>query len=98
MKKTLLAFTLFAAIASMARAQTNPNNITFTFNKQNNICIKARINQSDTLTLMYHSSSTGVTLTNEAVGKKLTLNLDKSSEVKTWGGTADARERLRWPT
>ncbi len=91
MKKTLLAFTLFAAIASMARAQTKPDTITFTFNKQNNICIKARINQSDTLTLMYHSSSTGVTLTNEAVGKKLTLNLDKSSEVKTWGGTADAR-------
>ncbi|MBK9016758.1 MAG: aspartyl protease family protein [Saprospiraceae bacterium] len=66
-----------------------PDTIRFTLNKQHNICVKARINQSDTLTLMYHSSATGVTLTKDALKqKKIPLNDSKPTDVQTWGGDA----------
>lgn len=90
MKKTLLVCSIFAAFVSMACGQNKPDTIPFFLNQQSNICIKARVNQSDSMILMFHSSSTGVTLTKEAVEKKLPLRDKKSTEVHTWGGDADA--------
>lgn len=72
-------------------AQSQSDTVAFTLNRQSNICIKACINNSDTLVLMFHSASTGITLLNETVAKKLPLNLDKSNTVQTWGGTAESR-------
>jgi hypothetical protein len=89
MKKMLLLPALLAL--GIAGAQTLPDTIPFTLNKQSNICIRASINQADSLVLMFHSSATGVTLTREAVGKKLPLAAQKSTEVKTWGGSAEAQ-------
>ncbi len=90
MKKTLLACTLFVAFVGIAYGQNKPDTIPFFLNKQSNICIKARINQSDSMILMFHSSSTGLTLTKEAVEKKLPLHDKQPTEVRTWGGDADA--------
>jgi hypothetical protein len=73
------------------KSQSQTDTIPFTFNKQSNICVKARINDSDTLTLMFHATASGISLTQEAVDKKLTLKADKSHNVKTWGGSAEAR-------
>ena len=90
MKKALLACALFASFVGMACGQNLPDTIPFFLNKQSNICIKARVNQSDSLILMFHSSSTGLTLTKEAVAKKLPLHNKEATEVRTWGGNADA--------
>jgi Aspartyl protease len=90
MKKTLFILLAFTIALSTATAQTKSDTIPFTLNKQHNICIKASVNGSETLTLMFHSSSTGVTLTKSALEKKITLNTAQSSKVKTWGGSADA--------
>lgn len=87
MKKILLPF--FAVACYTATAQTKPDTIPFTLNQQHNICVKASVNGSETLTLMFHSSSTGVTLTKAALEKKLTLKAGQASTVQTWGGTAD---------
>ncbi len=59
MKQALLVFLFIAMALASLHAQTQPNTIHFTLNKQHNSCVKAQINHSDTLTLMYHSSATG---------------------------------------
>lgn len=69
-------------------AQTKSDTIAFTLNKQSNICIKARIDNSDTLTLMFHTSASDITLTREAIKSKIVIKLDNTDEVQTWGGMA----------
>ncbi len=105
LKKTFFALILLAVASGTATAQIRPDTILFTLNKQHNICVKASVNGSDTLTLMFHSSSTGVTLTKAALEKKIALNTSQSSTVKTWGGSANAEfsegnamtiSRLKW--
>ena len=90
MKKALLACALFVAATGPAGAQNRRDTIPFFLNNQHNICIRASINGSDSLVLMFHSSSTGVTMTRVAVDQKLSLQNKTTTEVKTWGGTADA--------
>jgi hypothetical protein len=87
MKQALLVL-LMMATASCFHAQAQSDTIYFTLNKQHNICVKAQINQSDYLTLMYHSSATGVTLTKDALKKKIPLGKGQSADVQTWGGSA----------
>ncbi len=106
MKKSMLVCQLLAVFIGYKQAQTRPDTINFTLNKQHNICVKARINQSDTLTLMYHTSATGVTLTKDALkSKKIPLGRGQSTEVHTWGGDAESEysegntltiNNLRW--
>lgn len=105
MKQAALAFVALTICTCVAVAQREPDTIAFTLNKQSNICIKARVNQSDTLTLMFHSSASGVMLTKEAVTKKLTLNARQATTIKTWGGSAESElsegnsmtiNNLRW--
>ncbi|MFN8349365.1 MAG: aspartyl protease family protein [Spirosomataceae bacterium] len=87
-----MKMTVFLLLLSLrGYSQSLSDTLTFSLNKQNNICLKARINHSDTLTLMFHTASTGITLLNETVTKKLPLRLDKSNTVQTWGGTAESR-------
>lgn len=90
MKKFLIGLSIFMFYAHMINGQTASDTIPFTLNKQSNICIKAQINGSDTLTLMFHTAATGITIIKEAVEKKLPLKLDKSSNVSSWGGTTSA--------
>jgi hypothetical protein len=63
--------------------------IPFTLNKQSNICIKARINNSDTLSLMFHSSYQGVSVIKESLAKIL-LKEKQNTNLQTWGGRVDA--------
>lgn len=99
----MLSFML--ACMSIAKAQFPPDTIPFTLNSQSNICIRASINGADSLLLMFHSASTGVTLTQEAVAKMATLGERQATQVTTWGGREDAQfsegnqltiSRLRW--
>jgi predicted aspartyl protease len=64
--------------------------ISFKLNKQSNICVKAKLNDSDSLTLMFHTSSTGVTITKESLKEKILLKDKQNTNVQTWGGRADA--------
>jgi hypothetical protein len=59
-------------------------------NKQSNICLCAKLNDSDTLLMMFHTSSTGVTVTKESLQNKILLKNMLSTNVQTWGGRADS--------
>lgn len=85
LQKTFVLF-LFPILASAICIDT----LSFRLNKQSNICIKARINNSDTLTLMFHTSSTGVTITKESLKEKILLKNKQNTNIQTWGGKADA--------
>ncbi len=91
MKKPLFLLFFLTFYALLSNAQIAPDTIPFTLNKQSNICIKAQVNGSDTLILMFHTAATGITIIKEAVEKKLPLKLDKSSNVSSWGGTTSAQ-------
>lgn len=69
---------------------SDADTLAFTLNKQSNICIKARINNSDTLSLMFHTSSTGLTVTKESLKEKTLLKDKQNTNIQTWGGRADA--------
>jgi hypothetical protein len=84
--KKLYFTVLFIAFLGQITAQGKVERISFSLNKQSNVCIRARVNTADSLVLMFHSASTGVTLLKNVVGKKVTLNLDKKSNVESWGG------------
>lgn len=59
-------------------------------NKQSNICLSAKLNDSDSLTMMFHTSSTGVTVTKESLENKILLKNKQSTNIQTWGGRADS--------
>lgn len=86
LNKTLILF-LFPFFAS---AMSQSDTLHFTLNAQNNICIKARVNNSDTLSLMFHTSSTGITVTKESLKEKILLKDKQNTNIQTWGGRADA--------
>jgi predicted aspartyl protease len=90
MKNSLIALLVFMFYTHVSNGQIASDTIPFTLNKQSNICIKAQINGSDTLILMFHTAASGITIIKEAVEKKLPLKLDKSSNVSSWGGTTSA--------
>jgi predicted aspartyl protease len=85
LQKTFVLF-LFPILTSAIGIDT----LSFRLNIQSNICIKARINNSDTLTLMFHTSSTGVTITKESLKEKILLKNKQNTNIQTWGGRADA--------
>lgn len=62
----------------------------FKLNKQSNICVKAKLNDYDSLTMMFHTSSIGVTVTKESLENKILLKNKQSTNVQTWGGRADS--------
>lgn len=88
--KKLLALLLLPLFPSFA--QIKSDTIAFTLNRQSNICLKAKIDNSDTLILMFHTSASDITLTREAIKKKITFKLDKTDEVQTWGGMAKSEK------
>ena len=89
MSITRIVSLLVLACIHSACAQTLPDTIPFVLNAQSNICIRARVNDSDTLLLMFHSSATGVMLTQEAVAGTSFLNEGKNTRIGTWGGSAE---------
>lgn len=85
LQKTFVLF-LFPIFASAIGIDT----LRFSLNKQNNICLKARINNSELLSLMFHTSSTGLTVTKESLMEKILLKDKQNTNIQTWGGRADA--------
>ncbi len=88
MKKIFLSFFFCVYLSSFAFCQTDP--IAFTLNNQSNICVKAKLNEADSLTMMFHTSSTGITVTKKSLENKILLKNKQSTNIQTWGGRADS--------
>ena len=89
MKFIALSLLLFLS-SNVAIGQRKSETIPFFINKQSNICIKALINDRDSVVLMFHSASNGLTLLKEVIDKKVHLIADKSIQVESWGGNSSA--------
>lgn len=89
MKFIALSLLLFLS-SNVAIGQIKSETIPFFINKQSNICIKALINDRDSVVLMFHSASNGLTLLKEVIDKKVHLKADKSIQVESWGGNSSA--------
>ena len=89
MKFIALSLLLFLS-SNYAICQRKSETIPFFINKQSNICIKALINDRDSVVLMFHSASNGLTLLKEVIDKKVHLKADKSIQVESWGGNNSA--------
>ncbi|MCP9770263.1 hypothetical protein EGI22_20350 [Lacihabitans sp. LS3-19] len=83
----MLKYLLFLIPFQVAVAQADT--ISFTLNKQSNICINARINNSDTISLMFHTSNTGLNVIKSSAETKIPLRDKEGIEIKTWGGNAE---------
>lgn len=82
---------IFTIVCSHSFAQNiYTDTLYFSLNKQSNICLNARINTSDSLRLMFHTSSTCVTITKESLKEKILLKEKQNTNIQTWGGRADA--------
>lgn len=65
--------------------------IPFTLTEQNNIVVRAVLNDADTLNLMLHTAARDVTVTEDAARKAKSIRFTDSTKVKAWGGEADSR-------
>lgn len=63
----------------------------FTLTEHNNIVVHVVINETDTLQLMLHTASRGVTITEDAARKARSIQFSDASKVESWGGEAVSR-------
>lgn len=64
--------------------------ISFVLTDANNISINAVLNETHAINMMFHTAVTSVSMTTEAIDS-ISLKLDKSTTVTSWGGESSAR-------
>ncbi len=65
--------------------------IPFELTEHNNISIKAIVNSTDTVNLMFHTAANDVSLITSSSEKTSSVVWDNSSDVQSWGGESEAR-------
>lgn len=60
--------------------------IPFEITEYNNLAVQAVLNHTDTVKLMFHTASSSVTLTEDAIRKIKSLHFDRTDTVSSWGG------------
>lgn len=73
---------------------SDPVRIPFRLTQSNNMVIQATLNESDKLTLMFHTAEDSIALTKKSVEKMKTLKISDSIEVESWGGKTDSEISL----
>lgn len=74
----------------MTIAQTKLT-IPFKLTDYNNLSIKAILNNTDTVQLMFHTAANAVTLTEDAVKKLKSIHFtDNTDSIKSWGGQSNS--------
>jgi hypothetical protein len=86
-------------VLALATTLSGPANaagtiVPFTLNEHNNIVVQATLNGADALTLMLHTASSDITLTEAAVVASSGLAFPDAHSVKSWGGESDSRVSL----
>ena len=61
--------------------------IPFRITDYNNFSIQAKLNEKDTVNLMFHTAANAVTLTEEATKRLKTIHFAGADSVKSWGGS-----------
>ena len=104
LRRSLKAATPWIAIACVLQAcsavdglPSRPSGVAvvripFTLTAADNIAVRATLNATDTVDLMFHTAVDSVSLTKEAIAKLSSFTANGSVSVQSWGGTADARQ------
>lgn len=80
----LLLTSLFCGFSLFG--QRTRETISFRLTPHNNILVPALLNGTDSVTLMFHTASSSLTLTEDAVKKLRSLRFEGSDRVDSWGG------------
>ena len=97
----LRLFTGLFTLASITTGQTQILRIPFQLTPHNNIAISTILNETDTVSLMFHTAASDVTLTEDATKKLKSLRFSGTTDgIKSWGGAENtarysARNSLR---
>ena len=87
---------LFACTSFERPAHDHPRpsvvRIPFTLTAANNISIRATLNATDSVDLMFHTAVDSVSLTKAAIARLSRFTASDSIAVQSWGGTAQARQ------
>ncbi|MEZ4893155.1 MAG: hypothetical protein R2778_09075 [Saprospiraceae bacterium] len=73
--------------ANLAKSDTIP----FVLTAHNNMSIKAVLNHTDTVYLMFHTAASGITIVKDAAEKTSSVKWDQSEHVSSWGGENESR-------
>ena len=68
-----------------------PIRIPFTLTAADNLSVRATLNGTDAVELMFHTAIDSVSLTKAAVAKLSSFRADGTATVRSWGGSAQAR-------
>lgn len=89
------SFLVIALCITYASIGQNRDNVIgsfpFTITPQNNIAVKAILNQKDTINLMLHTAAESLTLIEKSTASISSINWNKEETVESWGGKSTAR-------
>jgi len=78
---TKFLLTLFSSLSVLLSAQNKPiDKIPFELTDNNEIFIKCKVNETDSLTFLFDTGANGTVINSYILGKKINLNLDKEIE------------------
>ena len=86
-----IALTCFGTDASGQNRMASRDTLPFQLTPSNNLLLQAVINAKDTVTLMFHTAASGITLIADASDKMPSVSWNRSEEVTSWGGTSQAK-------
>ncbi|MEM1327638.1 MAG: hypothetical protein AAGI23_16875 [Bacteroidota bacterium] len=90
MKRSLL-FSFLYLISFALLAQHSSSSIPFELTDQNNIVVKAVLNQQDTVQLMFHTAASDMTLISSSTEHIKSIIWKAGDEVESWGGRHQTR-------
>jgi hypothetical protein len=88
-----VALVHLACLLSMEETRAQPvraDTIPFTLTAFNNVIVPVVFNEVDTLQLMFHSSFTGVSVTQEGLKRCTTMRTDGEGTAQSWGGSGNS--------
>lgn len=91
LKIKLFTFLVLLSFCEKIFGQEKAIVIPFQLTEYNNIAVQAILNEKDTVSLMFHTAASSVTLTEDAVKKLTSLTFTAVTDgVKSWGGETNA--------
>ena len=87
----ILLVSQFCVGQEQAKLKTAADTIPFALTNHNNISIKAILNKTDTVDLMFHTAANSVTLIKSFTDKLTNIKWTDQDSVKSWGGQGTAR-------
>lgn len=91
----LLALSLFSCQTEAKKNElerlTSLNSIPFSYTSQNNMAFEVLLNEQDSLILMFHTASSGLSLIESSTARIQSIQWESEERVESWGGKNSSR-------